>query len=313
MKKITLLLALTGILTLNSLTAQTVIASGNCGADGDNLTWVLTSDSLLTISGSGAMESFILSSSPWHPYESSISTLIIGNSVTSIGNYAFYRCSALTLINIPNSVTNIGERTFLGCVGLISIIIPNSVTNIGWGVFDGCHGLTSATIGNSVRSIGDRTFSGCRNLSSITCFADIPPTFVPNSFDGVPDDVTVCVPAGALPVYQGSVWYSRFSDMSGCAPVGISEIDPEDVTVKIYPNPTTGLFSIKNGTVNIEGVKLPMKSIALFDLFGRSVHHSIGKPVNSSTNIDISHLPAGIYIVKIATEKGEITRKIVKQ
>ncbi len=330
MKKITLLLALTGILTLNSLTAQTVIASGNCGADGDNLTWVLTSDSLLTISGSGAMENFRSpSSAPWYSYRSSISTLILGNSVTSIGNYALYiyanltsvnignsvtsignatfaNCRALALVNIPNTVTSIGGSAFSGCHSLISVAIPNSVTNIGYATFSGCIGLTSVTIGNSVESIGDRAFYYCISLASITCFADIPPTLVPNSFDSVPDDVTVCVPAGALPVYQGSVWYSRFSDMSGCAPVGISEKDEKAIFVTLHPNPTTGLFSIKNGTVNIEGVKI-------FDLFGRNVHHSIGKPVNSSTNIDISHLPAGIYIVKIDTEKGEITRKIVKQ
>ncbi len=330
MKKITLLLALTGILTFNSLTAQTVIASGNCGADGDNLTWVLTSDSLLTISGSGAMVNFNYSVGyPWFSYRSSISTIIIGNSITSIGVYAFYNCQSLTsvnignsvtdignatfancralaLVNIPNTVTSIGDFAFAGCHSLTSVSIPNSVTSIRYSTFSGCIGLTSVTIGNSVRSIEDGAFAGCRSLSSITCFADIPPILVPNSFERVPDDVTVCVPADALRIYQGSVWYSRFSDMSGCAPVGISEKDEKAITVTLYPNPTTGMLNIKNGTVSIKGVKI-------FDLFGRNVHHSIGKPVNSSTNIDISHLSAGIYIVKIATEKGEITRKIVKQ
>ncbi len=216
MKKITLLLALTGILTLNSLTAQTVIASGNCGADGDNLTWVLTSDSLLTISGSGAMENFNPpSSAPWYSHRSSISILVIGNSVTNIGDRAFYIYTSLTSVNIGNSVTSIGRSTFSDCRALTSINIPNSVTsigdfaffrcqelisvstgnliaNIGWGVFNGCIGLTSVTIGNSVRSIEDGAFAGCHSLSSITCFADIPPTLVPNSFDGVPADVTVC-------------------------------------------------------------------------------------------------------------------------
>ncbi len=325
MKKITLLLALTGILTLNSLTAQTVIASGNCGADGDNLTWVLTSDSLLTISGSGAMENFNYSVGyPWYSYKSFISTLIIGNSVTNIGGHAFSGCSTLTSVSIPNSMTIIGRSAFSGCWKLTSVIIPDSVTSIGGSAFSGCRelilvtipnlvtnivdgtfidciGLTSVTIGRSVESIGNYAFSGCRNLSSITCFADIPPILVPNSFDNVPDDVTVCVPADALRIYQGSVWYSRFADMSGCAPVGISEIDTEDATVKIYPNPTTGLL-------NIESEKLPIKSIVLFDIYGRKVFHS-----PFSTFLNISHLPAGIYIVKIATEKGEITRKIVKQ
>ena len=93
---------------------------------------------------------------------------IIPNSVTSIGEYAFYACHPLTSITIPNSVTSIGDYAFSGCYSLTSITIPNSVTSIGHSAFSGCSSLTSITIPNSVTSIGDYAFSGCYSLTSIT-------------------------------------------------------------------------------------------------------------------------------------------------
>ena len=93
---------------------------------------------------------------------------IIPNSVTSIGEAAFYDCRSLTSITIPNSVTSIGERAFSECSSLTSIAIPNSVTSIGDEAFSSCRSLTSVTIGNSVTSIGEAAFYNCRSLTSIT-------------------------------------------------------------------------------------------------------------------------------------------------
>ena len=88
--------------------------------------------------------------------------------VTSIGQYAFSRCSGLTSVTIPNSVTSIGDGAFWYCSSLTSVTIPNSVTSIGGGAFNGCSGLTSVTIGNSVMSIGNSAFYGCSGLTSVT-------------------------------------------------------------------------------------------------------------------------------------------------
>ena len=97
-----------------------------------------------------------------------ITDLVIPNSVTSIGGYAFYKCSGMTSVTIPNSVTSIGSSAFENCSGLTSVTIPNSVTSIGYSAFLSCSGLTSVTIPNSVTSIGEVAFSGCSGLTSVT-------------------------------------------------------------------------------------------------------------------------------------------------
>ena len=103
---------------------------------------------------------------------------IIPNSVTSIGDYAFYYRRSLTSITIPNSVTSIGSSAFCGCSSLTSITIPNSVTSIGSSAFSYCSALTSITIPNSVTSIGNYAFSGCSSLTSVT---------IPNSVTSIGD------------------------------------------------------------------------------------------------------------------------------
>ena len=103
----------------------------------------------------------------WPNNSLSISSIIIGDSITSIGRSAFESCFELTSITIPNSVTSIGDSTFSGCSGLTSITIPDSVTIIGDGAFSECSGLNSITIPNSVTSIGSGVFDYCSELTSI--------------------------------------------------------------------------------------------------------------------------------------------------
>ena len=97
-----------------------------------------------------------------------LTTLNIGNKVTTIPNSAFRDCSGLSSVTIPNSVTSIGDYAFSSCSGLTSVTIGNSVTSIGDYAFSSCSGLTSVTIGNSVTSIGDYAFFGCTGLHSLT-------------------------------------------------------------------------------------------------------------------------------------------------
>ena len=90
-----------------------------------------------------------------------LTSVIIGDSVTSIGSYAFSGCSSLTSITIPECVTSIGNNAFSGCSGLTSITIPESVTSIGSYAFEKCSGLHLVIISSPLTSIGSQAFSGC--------------------------------------------------------------------------------------------------------------------------------------------------------
>jgi len=97
----------------------------------------------------------------------SLTNVIIGNSVTSIGERAFAHCDSLTSVKIPNSVTSIGEYAFAYCGSLTSVELPSSVTSLSDDAFAYCDSLTSVTIPSSVTSIGSWAFYGNDQLSII--------------------------------------------------------------------------------------------------------------------------------------------------
>ena len=97
----------------------------------------------------------------------SLTSLVIPDSVTNIGDYAFWNCRSLTNIVIPNSVTSIGDNAFEYCFSLSNLIIPDGVTSIGDGAFVGCTSLSSVVIPDSVSCIGNNAFWGCESLTDI--------------------------------------------------------------------------------------------------------------------------------------------------
>ncbi|MBO7546220.1 MAG: leucine-rich repeat domain-containing protein, partial [Paludibacteraceae bacterium] len=163
-----------------------------------------------------------------------LTSLTIGNSVTSIGDRAFGYCSDLTSITIPNSVISIGDYAFQDCSGLTSITIPNSVTSIGNLAFSYCSGLTSLTIGNSVTSIGDGAFYGCNYLTNLSIPASVsqigdygfafcnrlqamyvdavvPPMVATETFTDVSRSIPVYVPDVSVADYQAAPIWCEFN------------------------------------------------------------------------------------------------------
>ena len=145
------LLVLAMVLSFVPVTAQAATGSGNCGANTTNVKWKLTSDGTLTISGTGAMADYTTSSTaPWYSYTSSITSIVVQEGVTYIGNYAFYKCYYATSISLPKTLTTIGEYAFYRCQKVTSITVPDSVTSFGQYAFSGCYALTTINIPDGV-------------------------------------------------------------------------------------------------------------------------------------------------------------------
>lgn len=122
--------------------ASETVASGTCGK---NLTWELDDTGTLTISGTGAMNDYILGS-PWEDYRDSIIHVVIEEGVTTIGVSAFQSYKNMISVTLPNTLTKIENWAFAFSEKLSSIAIPSSVTKIGVEAFASCYGLQGVYI-----------------------------------------------------------------------------------------------------------------------------------------------------------------------
>ncbi|MBO4677777.1 MAG: leucine-rich repeat protein, partial [Oscillospiraceae bacterium] len=153
---LSVLLALVLVLALLPVFSVPVRAEG--GSCGENLTWSF-SDGVLNISGTGNMTNYSsYTDVPWYEFCSSITSVVIANGVTSIGNETFSGCTSLLSVNLPASVTSIGSSAFERCSALASITIPYGVTRIEYNTFAKCTSLASITIPASVELIGKYAF-----------------------------------------------------------------------------------------------------------------------------------------------------------
>ena len=170
MRKRILSLLLAIIMTISlgvvAFADEAIVASGNCGANDDKLTWTLTSNGTLTISGEGEMKDY--ADGEWEDRKSEIKKIVIESGVTEIGCSAFTDCTSLTDVVIPDSVTCIDNSAFLRCTNLSEISLPDSVIRLGSGVFEDCTNLKSVRLPQNLTSIPYRFFFGCSRLKSIS-------------------------------------------------------------------------------------------------------------------------------------------------
>ena len=237
--------------------AGAVVASGYCGADGDgkNLSWTLTADGTLTISGTGNMKNWSTTNAPWYPYHERITSAVISDGVTSIGNHAFFRYTTLKNIRIPDSVTRIGIWALCEC-RFDSLFLPRSVVNIDVDAFYSIKTLNSFSVDSenpayvavdgviftkdmkklvayptgrkgacqipdSVTKIVDGAFGNCRDLSNIS-IPDSVTTIGDYAFDWCTGLNNIQIPESVTHI--GSYTFSGVEMMSVSIPANVTRI-----------------------------------------------------------------------------------------
>ena len=246
-------------------------ASGTCGV---NLTWILTDDGTLTISGTGVMHNYdSLGGAPWYGKRSMIKCLIIEPGVANIGDNAFGSCTNLTSVEIPDSVTIIGDCAFYNCSSLASITIPDSVTSIGDYAFHGCNSLTSVEIPDSVTIIRFNAFSYCNSLSSIT---------IPNSVKTIDQAAfSNCSSLTSITILDGvaTIGWGAFSDCYSLTSITI----PDSVT-SIGNNAFYGsrLTDVYYGGSRAEWNKIRIDTYN-DQLWGANIHYAKTDPTATPT------------------------------
>ena len=137
------------------------------GSCGKTATWELHGG-CLTISGSGATNNwYVNSKAPWSGFSDTIEEVVIGDGITSLGNFAFYQYPELKKVTFANTVTSIGTGAFQGCSKLQQIIFGNGLNSIGDHAFENCISLKEISIPESTTSMGTEVFQGCTGLEKV--------------------------------------------------------------------------------------------------------------------------------------------------
>lgn len=226
---------------LESENVQDASLSGTCG---DNLTWNLSQDGVMTISGTGMMEQFVqqknYAETPWWFYKNFIKQLIVEEGVTSISNDAFAWSRNLETIDLPNSLRIMDYQAFYACDGLTDIVLPEGLIEIGDSCFCGCF-LQSVKLPESLLYIRDYAFS-----DFILYDGEIKPGFT-----------SITIPKNVREVGQA---------FSGCSDLSVVKVDPANKNLSVYDG---ALYERKsNGINNLIFVPSSQKKLHVMDRGG---------------------------------------------
>ena len=204
-------------------------------------------------------------------------------------------------MNLSNAVTSIGTSAFWGCFGFTgSLTIPNSVTDIEPNAFRNCSGFAGTlTLGSALNSIGGEAFCNCSGFTEVITLATEPPVFsFENVFEGFSCS-TLTVPCECIPAYENSEWHDYFTTIiDDCNK--IHELDEQKAYV--FPNPTSGILTIE--AENMEG-------ISIYNMLGEKLFEASAS--GNNFEYDFSPPEVGIYLVRILTEKGIVTKRVMVQ
>ena len=127
--------------TAQFISTVCVPIDGNCGASGDNLTWELSCEGVLTITGSGAMANYADEASvPWYAHRGAVVSLSLPAGITTIGSYAFCATNVRE-VSLPEGVTTLGANAFMQCQSLRTLELPTTLTSIGANALAYCGAL----------------------------------------------------------------------------------------------------------------------------------------------------------------------------
>lgn len=227
-----------GLSSCDGSDSAAVIFGGTTG----KLTWTLTEDGVLTITGEGPMPDYrdggTSETPPWYPHVNRISSLTIGEGVTRIGDYAFMLCSFVTEVVIPESVTSMGDWAFKYSSALITVsfehesqlkIIQGSYEKIyvghspnGYnryyrsGGFRGLANLTTFDASNcsQIESIEPSAFYHCSKLQSVKVGTMIPPTCGIDAFSELNSYTILTVPKESIEAYKQANEWKNFTNIT---------------------------------------------------------------------------------------------------
>ena len=235
---ISLLLALCLLAScLPPITVRAEEISGSCNG---NITWVLSEDGTLTVSGKGPMEWY-----NWGNYRNDIKKVIIEAGITSIADNAFHSCSNLTAVEIPDTVTHIGDWAFALCTALKAVTLPGSLRSMGLYVFHGCTALTTAIVKKGATVLGDYAFEECSSLKTVSLPTTMK-TIGIYAFTGCTELEKITLPDSITTLGYGAFYRSGLTELS--IPSGVKTIEIN--TFALCPNLES--VYIPNGVTHIQ-------------------------------------------------------------
>lgn len=223
------------------------------GSIGDNITWTLSDDGTLSLSGNGE---FVLESespyvnpvAPWSEDRESIKKVVIGEGIINVDNYAFEQCTAMEELVIPDSVTVIEAVAFSGCDSLKALKIGKNVEVIEFAAFSSCDALESIEWGEKLLSIGDSAFEYCSSLTSV----DIPDGVVDlgnYSFSNASNLASITIPDSVKEVKSHVLWSTAYENNSANWENEILYVSNHLVEANI--SSAKDVINIRPGTVSI--------------------------------------------------------------
>ena len=236
-----------------------IAQSGTCG---ETATWELSDEGVLTISGSGAISDTGEHDMPWKDLRNDITSIVIDEGITRIGNWVFHSCTEAISVSLPSTLKEIGEQSFRSCSKITQVMLPSGLESIGGGAFYYCDSLTSLTIPGGVEnftdafgssglrtlvleegidSVDDYAFYGCYHLKNVTLPSTVK-RIGKYAFSNCSSLANLDIPADVTELGEAALSYTALSEFE--FPEGVNSVEPyvlsgTDITSIVIPDRVT--------------------------------------------------------------------------